>query len=94
MLQVGWLDRDVRDARTRALELRGRRARRRLAKLWPHRQHESGAFRNLLCCFRLHRWAQLNLAGLVPDSEEVWFCRWCSKVRVNGTVYGGGTPPV
>jgi hypothetical protein len=57
-----------------------------LAKLWPHREHESSAVKNLFCCFGLHRWHQLDLKELVP-SKEVRFCFWCSKVRIDGAVY-------
>ncbi len=57
------------------------------AKLWPHRLHESSALLGILCGVRLHRWAQLDLKGLVPDTKEVRFCRWCSKVKINGIVY-------
>ncbi len=58
-----------------------------LAKMWPHRLHESSVLWNIFCLVRLHRWAQLNLTGLVPETKEVRFCRWCSKVRINGIVY-------
>jgi hypothetical protein len=27
-----------------------------LAKLWPHREHESNAIKNLFCSVGLHRW--------------------------------------
>ncbi len=57
-----------------------------LAKLWPHRTHESNCLKSLLCNLGLHRWAQLDLAGLCPD-KEVRFCRWCSTVKVDGVVY-------
>ena len=55
-------------------------------KLWPHREHESNAVKNLFCCVGLHRWRQLELKELVPD-KEVHFCFWCSKVRVDGVIY-------
>jgi hypothetical protein len=57
------------------------------AKLWPHRLHESSPLLGLLCRARLHRWGQLNLKGLVPETKEVRVCRWCSKVKINGIVY-------
>jgi hypothetical protein len=57
-----------------------------LAKLWPHREHESNSVKNMFCRFDLHRWRQLDLDELVPD-KEVHFCFWCSKVRVDGVVY-------
>jgi hypothetical protein len=58
-----------------------------LAKLWPHRLHESGAIRNLFCRVGLHRWAQLNLQGLVSDGKQIRFCRWCSKIKIDGVIY-------
>jgi hypothetical protein len=59
-----------------------------MAKLWPHREHESNAVKNLFCLAGLHRWRQLNLAELAPQ-KEVHFCFWCSKVRVDGIIYDG-----
>ena len=32
-----------------------------LAKLWPHRWHESNWLKNLFCHFGLHNWQQLYL---------------------------------
>ena len=57
-----------------------------VAKLWPHREHESSAVKNLFCCVGLHRWRQLDLKELVPD-REVRFCFWCPKVRIDGVSY-------
>ncbi len=57
-----------------------------LAKLWPHREHESNAVRNLFCRAGLHLWRQLDLSQLYPG-KEVRFCFWCSKVKVDGTIY-------
>ena len=57
-----------------------------VAKLWPHREHESNAIKNVFCYLDLHRWRQLDLRELVPD-KEVRFCFWCSKVRVDGGIY-------
>ena len=57
-----------------------------VARLWPHREHESGALRSLLCRIGLHRWLQLDLAHLAP-AHEIHFCFWCSKIRVNGVEY-------
>jgi hypothetical protein len=51
------------------------------------RLHESSPLLGLLCRARLHRWAQLNLKGLGPDTKEVRFCRWCTKVKINGIAY-------
>lgn len=59
-----------------------------LAKLWPHRVHESSVLKNFFCWMRLHRWAQVDLRAQA-QGREVWFCRWCSKVRIDGTSYDG-----
>ena len=58
----------------------------RIARLWPHRQHESNAFKALLCEFGAHRWQALNLAELCPE-RTIHHCFWCSKVRVDGVIY-------
>ena len=57
-----------------------------LAKLWPNREHESNAVVSLFCKFGWHRWRQLNLEVLGPD-KEVRYCFWCSKVRIDGSIY-------
>jgi len=57
-----------------------------LAKLWPNREHESNAIKNLCCSFRLHRWRQLNLDELACN-KEVHYCFWCSKVRIDKVIY-------
>jgi hypothetical protein len=57
-----------------------------LAKLWPHREHESNAVKALLCRCGLHRWRTLDLSELVPG-RDVRYCFWCSKVRIDGTIY-------
>jgi hypothetical protein len=57
-----------------------------LAKLWPHREHESNSVKNLFCCVGLHRWRQLDLNDLYPE-KEVRFCFWCSKIRIDGIVH-------
>jgi len=57
-----------------------------LAKLWPHREHESNVVKNLFCRLGLHRWRQLDLEELVPH-KEVHYCFWCSKVRIDGVIY-------
>ncbi|HEY1807659.1 MAG TPA: hypothetical protein VGG42_03805 [Acidobacteriaceae bacterium] len=56
-----------------------------LAKLWPHREHESGAIRGLCCRTGFHRWRRLNLEELLPG-REVRFCFWCSKVQIDGVI--------
>jgi hypothetical protein len=57
-----------------------------LAKLWPHREHESNAIRGFLCGLGVHGWRELDLSEQAPD-REVQFCFWCSKVRVDGVIY-------
>jgi hypothetical protein len=57
-----------------------------LAKLWPHREHESISVKNLFCRVGLHRWRQLDLSELYPENE-VRYCFWCSKIEVDGVVY-------
>lgn len=57
-----------------------------VARLWPHRQHESNAFAGLLCRAGLHRWRRLELSTLVHDRDIV-HCFWCAKVRIDGTTY-------
>jgi len=57
-----------------------------LAKLWPHREHESNAVKNLFCCAGLHRWRELNLSDLYPG-KDVRYCFWCSKIRIDGITY-------
>ena len=58
-----------------------------IAKLSPHRTHESNWFKGLLCNFGLDRWYRLNL-GAASGESEVRLCRWCPKVKVRGVVYG------
>ena len=58
-----------------------------LAKLWPHRLHESNWLKNFFCWMRLHRWAQLDLRDQA-QGREVWFCRWCEKIKIAGTPCG------
>ncbi len=58
-----------------------------LAKLWPHRWHESNWLKNLFCLGGLHRWKELYLEELLPG-REVRFCHWCSKVKLDGTIHG------
>ncbi len=44
--------------------------------------------KNLMCFLGLHRWAQLNLEPLFPEQKEVWYCRWCSDLKIGGVIYG------
>ena len=57
-----------------------------LRKLWPHREHESNVFRNVMCFFGLRRWLEMNLERLLPE-REVRFCRWCPGVEIDGVIY-------
>ena len=57
-----------------------------LAKLWPHREHESNALKSFFCLSGWHQWRQLNLEELAMG-REVKFCFWCSKIRVDGEIY-------
>jgi hypothetical protein len=57
-----------------------------LARLWPHREHESNAAAGMLCRWGVHRWRTLEVSELVPE-KDVSFCFWCSKVRINGVVF-------
>jgi hypothetical protein len=57
-----------------------------LAKLWPHREHESSALKNFLCSAGLHRWRQLDLEQLA-QKRKVDYCFWCSNVRIDGVIF-------
>jgi hypothetical protein len=59
---------------------------RELAKLWPHREHESNSVKALLCGCGLHRWCALELEALAVDSE-VRYCFWCSRIKIDGVLY-------
>jgi len=58
----------------------------RVAKLWPHREHEANFVLAQFCRVGLHSWRQLDLAELAPG-REIHFCFWCSKVRIDGVAY-------
>jgi hypothetical protein len=57
-----------------------------LAKLWPHREHESNSIKALFCACGVHRWRQLKLDEWLPG-KEIRFCFWCSSVKVDGIIY-------
>jgi len=59
---------------------------RRMAKLWPNRQHEASGVFGLLCRIGVHRWRTLPLTSLVPE-RKIRHCFWCTKVEVEGVVY-------
>ena len=58
----------------------------RVARLWPHREHESSSILSLLCPLGLHRWRRLDLAALAPG-RDIAHCFWCSKVKIDGLVH-------
>lgn len=58
----------------------------RMAKLWPHREHESNSVKGLFCRMGVHHWRRLNLTTLVPG-KNILHCFWCSKVKVDGVIY-------
>ncbi len=57
-----------------------------LARLWPHREHESGPIRGLCCSIGLHRWRKLDLSETLPG-RDVSFCFWCSKIKIDKVIY-------
>jgi hypothetical protein len=57
-----------------------------LAKLWPHREHESNTVKNLFCSVGLHHWRQLDLSELHPGKEDR-YCFWCPKIKVDWVIY-------
>lgn len=61
---------------------------RSLAKLWPHREYESSAATGILCRIGLHHWSKLDVEDHAPN-REVRFCFWCSKIRIDGSIYEG-----
>ncbi len=59
---------------------------REVARLWPHRKHESPALTSFLCGMGIHYWRSLSLGELYPG-KTIHHCFWCSKVRVDGVIY-------
>ena len=59
---------------------------RKVARLWPHREHEANVVLAQLCRTGLHRWRRLDLGTLVPG-RDVRYCFWCSKVKIDGSDY-------
>jgi len=57
-----------------------------LARLWPNREHEASAVCGLFCRAGIHYWRRLNLSEQAPG-RNVRFCFWCSKIKIDGTVY-------
>jgi hypothetical protein len=59
---------------------------REIARLWPHREHESGPVRGLCCRIGFHQWRRLDLRSIAPG-RDVRFCFWCSKIKIDGVIY-------
>jgi hypothetical protein len=57
----------------------------RVAKLWPHREHEANGVLGLACRVGLHRWRRLDFAMLIPG-KDILHCFCCSKVKIDGVV--------
>ena len=58
---------------------------RSLQRMWPHREHESGALRSFMCFLGLHHWLAPDFSAFVR--RNVRFCHWCSCVEINGKAY-------
>jgi hypothetical protein len=58
----------------------------RLAKMWPHREHEASAVAGILCRLGIHFWRRLDVEDMVPG-RKVRFCFWCTKVSIDGVHY-------
>lgn len=59
---------------------------RTLQRLWPHREHESGALRAFFCLLGLHRWAAPEYTG-IAHGRSIRFCLSCSTVEIDGILY-------
>jgi hypothetical protein len=57
-----------------------------MQRLWPHRGHESGTFRNLCCLLGFHLWVQPDYSSLA-SRRRIHFCRWCPAVEIDGIPY-------
>ena len=58
----------------------------RMARLWPNRKHEASAVAGLFCRIGVHRWRALDVTSFAPQ-RRIDHCFWCSKVRIDGSVY-------
>lgn len=59
---------------------------RSLRRMWPHREHESGLLRSLMCLLGLHLWLAPDYSSLVRR-RNIRFCHWCSSVEIDGRIY-------
>jgi hypothetical protein len=57
-----------------------------LQRMWPHREHESGVLRTLMCWLGMHLWLRPDYTG-VARRRNVRFCLWCSCVEIDGRLY-------
>lgn len=57
-----------------------------VAKLWPHRQHESNLLLSQCCRLGLHRWRRLDLEAL-GIRRDIVYCFRCSKIKIEETVH-------
>lgn len=57
-----------------------------LQRMWPHREHESGMVRSMMCFLGLHFWLAPDYTSHVRH-RNVRFCLWCSSVEIDGRVY-------
>ena len=57
-----------------------------VARLWPHREHESNIALGQLCRIGLHRWRRLDLTSLAPGKDVV-YCFRCSRIKIDRVVY-------
>ena len=58
----------------------------RVAKLWPHREHEANPALSLLCRIGLHHWRRLDLTTLFPN-KDIAHCFHCSRIKIDGVTY-------
>ena len=59
---------------------------RSLQRMWPHREHESGVLRSLLCFLGLHLWLAPDYSSVVRR-RDIRFCHWCPCVQIDGRIY-------
>ena len=57
-----------------------------LRRMWPHREHESGLLRTLMCWLGLHLWLQPDYRALLRR-RSIRFCHWCSCIEIDGRIY-------
>jgi len=50
-----------------------------VARLSPHRTHESSWLKSVLCGFGMHRWYRTEFGSIPP--QTITFCLWCTKAK-------------